>query len=1185
MNMRMNRYMKSLWALWMLAALVGCSDDLEVFGEYRPCEVIAFTASLDNDVQAVVSRGVASYLDIEEEEWTLEGAGQTNDSRGALVSALKDLNVGIFGYMKASPTPSVVFNNASFTFTNNEDLLPDSDPKSWTDLADSLTVFAYAPRMEALTLNGSTFSYSVPSAVSEQKDIIASDVKQVPKDYEQYIPLTFNHILTGIRFKVGFDCQVKSLKVVDVYGNGIYTLGDSWSIPNDATKNSFDLIKDGTATYSKGAYLTNGETTLMMIPQLLTSTAKVVMEYVADGATGTVKASLANLKWEPGKLITYTINKTPPTSDYIYFDLSAGNVTIRPTSYSGKIYVNGTVKDVTSTDVDVKNLKFYVYQSTASNYASTGWESAIGTGTCRIPSYAPVKVGSKFWSEFITNNPNVEEVIETWDKKENLVADKTIEEGGTGSYDENFAVRKVGRSSTPHYVDIKGVKDGSPIVCNLTIDNIYSRHQEASVGRTTGGLTFCPIINGSKLTVNLVGDNRFGAVHYWSGTSEEKNNQIVFQGSGSLTAAAVDFHTGSSQQSKDNGEDVSGYFPNYWCSAIGGNDSSQGNAIGIVIKGGTIFAGTTLAENCTAIGGGGNDRGVVTIEGGTVTAVAATTGTAIGGGIGFNSQGGIGIVNITGGRVFAYNLGNEWEIPSAAIGSAGSSAKYGGQGTVNISGNAYVYAQTALGTAIGGGSSKTQRGGSATINISGNCYVVAKSIAAIDKKTGDKYPAGNGIGGGTGGTGIASDSKDENTIPAYGGSATITIEGTPTIRTGSIGGGKTNNPNGKIGQATITVSGGDILGQFVMAGGAAAGKTSSFTLSGENTVISNSNVDDKEYYHVQRNGGAVYMEDGTFTMTGGTIRNCKADIGGAVYIKKSADALQKPTFIMSGGSIQDCTSKSDGGAVYLEVGTVKVSGDAKITRNLAQVGNGGAVYIKAGDFSMKEEGDKSPNITYNSALGKNSDTKGHGGGAYVTSESEPVNVEVLSGTIQHNTSDGNGGGICVDMAGTTVAANIKIGADGIESSTNPDITQNESVMFGGGLYANGEKAMITINGGIIMNNKVSNYVPNENVYNNKGTVTLLGGEVTHVIVTFDANAYKDNGERDETALLNGKATDTQKIVTNTQSYLLQPASITRNFYFLEKWNTRPDGTGKDYRDKDIMEQKEDITLYAQWKRQ
>ena len=93
MNMQMNRYMKSLWALWMLAALVGCSDDLEVFGEYRPCEVIAFTASLDNDVQAVVSRGVASYLDIEEEEWTLEGAGQTNDSRGALVSALKDLNV------------------------------------------------------------------------------------------------------------------------------------------------------------------------------------------------------------------------------------------------------------------------------------------------------------------------------------------------------------------------------------------------------------------------------------------------------------------------------------------------------------------------------------------------------------------------------------------------------------------------------------------------------------------------------------------------------------------------------------------------------------------------------------------------------------------------------------------------------------------------------------------------------------------------------------------------------------------------------------------------------------------------------------------------------------------------------------------------------------------------------------
>ena len=1139
----MDRYGIYLWAWLLVSVSAACTDDREVFGEYRPSDVIAFTASLNDDVQAVVGRGVSSYLSIEEEEWPLESAEQTKDSRGTVVSALSGLNVGVYGYTTSDN--GEVFDNASFTFVDNEDLLPDDSPKAWNEeeiKGKPLKVFAYAPKMSLSDWTpgaSPTITYTVPSDVSEQKDIIASDAKEVAANYNQYIPLTFKHVLTGIRFKVWEGCKVTSLKVEGVYGTGTYTLGETWS---NQSGNATFILSDITSTNS----------TLMMIPQLLPEGAKVTLTY--EG--GERVASLAGLKWEPGKLITYTINEEEEKPEYIYFDLNAGNVNITPTSYSGKVFVNGVATDVTSGEepVNISSLKFYVYQSTEANKATTGWESAIGTGICRVPQYAPVKVGNKFWSEFITNNQSVEKVIETWDNAD-----------GTAG-----AVIDAKRTYTLNKISVT-CPEGTSITCDLTIDNLYSRYQEASVSRTSGGITFYPLEDKSTLTVNLVGDNRFGAVHY---CSKLPNNQLIFQGTGSLTVADVDFNVNSSSQSKENGEGVKGYFSNYWCSAIGGNDGAQGNAIGIVIKGGTIFAGTTLAENCTAIGGGGNDKGVVTIEGGTVTAVAATTGVAIGGGIGFNSQGGIGVVNISGGNVYAYNLGNEWEIPSAAIGSAGSSAKYGGEGTVNISGNAYVYAQTALGTAIGGGSSKTQHGGNAKVNISGNCYVIAKSIAAIDKKTGNEYPAGNGIGGGTGGTGKASDSDD---TPAYGGSATVTISGSPTIRTGSIGGGKTNNPNGKIGSATIDVSGGDILGQFVMAGGAGEGQTSSFTMSGANTVISNSDVDDKEYYHVQKNGGAVYMEDGTFTMTGGTIKNCTAETGGAVYIKKSANALQSPQFIMSGGTIKDCVSETHGGAVYLEVGEVRLSGDAVIESNLARSGNGGAVYITAGDFFME---DGNPEVLFNAAQGKNNETLGNGGGIYVTSQSTTVNVEVLSGVINNNTSDGNGGGVCVDMPSEGVDAFIKIGEDGSSSMNNPDIQNNESVMYGGGLYAKGQNAKITINGGVIMNNTVSNYVPNENVYNDMGTVILNGGDVTHVVVTFDANAPED-----ATALLDGGKTATQKIVKDTNSFLVQPTSIVRSLYNFDRWNTRPDGNGTDYKDGDIMNLKENITLYAQWKPQ
>ena len=97
---------------------------------------------------------------------------------------------------------------------------------------------------------------------------------------------------------------------------------------------------------------------------------------------------------------------------------------------------------------------------------------------------------------------------------------------------------------------------------------------------------------------------------------------------------------------------------NYWNSALGASDSTAEDARGIVINGGTIFAGTTYQDNCTAIGAGGNAYGEVTINGGTVTAVASTTGTAIGGGIGYTSQGGNAIVKITGGTVYAYNYEN-----------------------------------------------------------------------------------------------------------------------------------------------------------------------------------------------------------------------------------------------------------------------------------------------------------------------------------------------------------------------------------------------------------------------------------------------------------------------------------------------------------------------------------------------
>jgi AraC-like DNA-binding protein len=297
------------------------------------------------------------------------------------------------------------------------------------------------------------------------------------------------------------------------------------------------------------------------------------------------------------------------------------------------------------------------------------------------------------------------------------------------------------------------------------------------------------------LTITIAGDNRFGNIHY--GNNTPNGPQLIFEGNGSITAADVDFK--KSRFTEDNTPGVLGYYSNHYCSAIGGcNTGDPENAYGIVINSGIIYAGSTEAENCTALGGGGNGETSVTINGGTITAIATTTGTAIGGGIGYNSAGGAGDVYINGGNIYAYNFSNVWNIASAAIGGAGSRKANGEKGKVSITGG-NVYAVSEQGTAIGGGSSILGIGGKADVTISNNASIVAMSKDARGIK------AGSSIGGGTG---------------TDGGGATITISGNPIIRTGSIGGGKTNSTSGYIGSADIRIYGGDIQAQFVMAAGA-----------------------------------------------------------------------------------------------------------------------------------------------------------------------------------------------------------------------------------------------------------------------------------------------------------------------------------------------------------------------------
>lgn len=1187
-----------LSAVLLMLGTAACVKNLPEMEFVDDSKHIVFVPSLQA-AGVVQTRSNAGALLSEEEIWPLTPA-----TKAAPTTAFSG-SAGLIGFSydtwnEASTLPwDEYMYNTEYSF-ENEKLSASGTPVKWLNSTeDYLRVYAYAPKsfvdgVNATLTSSSTpgtpkIHYTVPSEAGSQKDLIAAHA-EVAGNRRSAIPLTFNHALTAVRLRIGFACTVKSVSITGVYNTGDYAIDGDWSGLSGSATYSFVYGGGSGTAFAKDDYLNDGDNMLMLLPQTLTNTAKIVLEY-NDGEDHTAQYSLTDFVWQAGKRVTYTLYKNDIS--FIYFDLAAGDITITSSTYTGYVYKGGAsaTKQTVSGTHSADN-QYYVYQSSTIElvngepnggyYKSTGFLSGVnlvgatfdGKSTDLYPVTLPVYAevtgpdGVTPWRDFITNNPNVggklnsdtttpDGIIEIWPARAAAVGRERTSPGGT--------------YKTENKIVISGTTIGT---CNLTLDNIYCNYHDKDLVNSPGdsydegSITYNADGSNNSLIIRLLGDNRMGHLQYSNknstcpGTSSthenrtrynDRNNFLIIEGTGSLTVADAD-NCMERTSTSDAYHYKIGKMSNYHGTAIGSNSNTTiEDVYGIVINSGVIYAGTTLADNGAAIGGGGNGVGEITINGGTVTCVAATTGSALGGGIAFTSYPGIGYVTINDGNVYVYNLDNQRNIPSSAIGGGGSSDYEGGKGEVTINGGS-VFAQSSIGTAIGGGSSGKKYGGKAIVNITGG-NIIAKSVSGTDRYS-NVIGGGSGIGGGTaysegGYTQPASSSSGFN-----GGSAEVHISGSPVILTGSIGGGKTRDthPNARTGHAVITVAGGDIQGQFVMAAGSSG--TPSFTMTGGR--VRNSATSDAEFVHIQESGGAVYMADGTFSMSGGEITNCSATVGGAVHVSGG-------TFGMTGGTIQYCESTLHGGAIYLEGGTVTISGGAITHNNASGVGAcGGAIYIDKGSFSMPAGG---------TGLIENNHANLDGGGVYVTSIDSDVTVNVLSGSIIGNTSAYRGGGLCI-LPGGGHAANITLGiAD--QGDLNPDISGNEAVIAGGGLFASGAEANVNIYSGKIKNNRVSSYVFNQDVANELGMVNLYGGDVDYKTVTFNANGGVG-------------ADQTQKIVTATNSVLVIPAAaeaFTKQYFVLNGWNTAADGSGVTYADGDVLNISENITLYAQWRPQ
>ena len=244
------------------------------------------------------------------------------------------------------------------------------------------------------------------------------------------------------------------------------------------------------------------------------------------------------------------------------------------------------------------------------------------------------------------------------------------------------------------------------------------------------------------------------------------------------------------------------------------------------------------------------------------------------------------------------------------------------------------------------------------------------------------------------------------------------------------------------------------------------------------------------------NGGGIYVDGGTVTMTGGAISGNKAKSGGGVYLTNGA------TFTMTGGKITENTidiqhNRGYGGGVYVDpncsftMDSADKNNPAEISENHGEEHGydqyaGGGIYISGADSRLILD----EAVIKNNRIASTNSAQGGGGIHAEKGASVTITNSLISGNSAF-LSDENigyetpGGGICIrndctlTMTGTTVSDNTARFGGGLclwdcgdVTITSCKITNNKAKgaeggsnpKIGGGIFYQSSGETLTITG-------------------------------------------------------------------------------------------------------------------------
>lgn len=207
----------------------------------------------------------------------------------------------------------------------------------------SNVIHAVYPALDNVQFNveKQTVEYTTPLTADDQSDLLYSEREiSLGQEAADSLHLTFDHMLTAVRFKIGSHqlpvSVIKSITISGVATRGTFDCSTHEWTADAGSCLSVSCDLDYNVTGLENVILNSGENTFMLLPQELSNDAMVTIRHeyytvssedptMTETHTGEITAKLSTGStpaWEPGQCITYTLIDKKARSEY-YLEVEA----------------------------------------------------------------------------------------------------------------------------------------------------------------------------------------------------------------------------------------------------------------------------------------------------------------------------------------------------------------------------------------------------------------------------------------------------------------------------------------------------------------------------------------------------------------------------------------------------------------------------------------------------------------------------------------------------------------------------------------------------------------------------------------------------------------------------------------------------------------------------------------------